>query len=148
MTSTIEDQFIGKKLRERRTLLGVSQNKLGKLGGVTFQQIQKYEAGKNKLCASKLWNFAKILHVHIFYFFDGLEAVIQRNKLDEGVDISDIMRLRKVDAQQVKLGEELRKLSANFLKIKDAKLRKSVVELTKQLVESEKSEKKKEGDEK
>jgi len=145
MTITIEDQFIGKKLRERRALLGVSQDKLGKLDGVTFQQIQKYEVGKNRIGAGRLWRLAKILHVHIFYFFDGLDVVIQRNKLDGGVDVSDIMRLKKAEMQQANLDGELRKLGTNFLKIKDIKLRRSVIELTRQLVESEK---KKDDDEK
>jgi len=137
MTVTIEDQFIGRRLRERRTLLGVSQSRLGGLESLTFQQIQKYETGKNRISAGRLWRFSKILHVHIFYFFDGLEEIIKEHECNGGKDISDTTKLRYLDARTNKLEIEMNKLNKSFLKIKDAKLRKGVVELARRLAESE-----------
>jgi transcriptional regulator with XRE-family HTH domain len=137
MTVTIEDQFIGKRLRERRVLLGVSQSRLGGLERLTFQQIQKYETGRNRIAAGRLWRFSKILHVHIFYFFDGLETIINEHERNGGVDVSDNTKLRYLDARTNKLEIEINRLNKSFLKIKDVKLRKSVVELAKGLAESE-----------
>src|SRR3546814_4644994 len=69
------------RLKLRRALVGMSQDKLGQIVGLTFQQIQKYEKGANRIGASRLYQFATILDVPPAYFFDGLEgqAVISRN---------------------------------------------------------------------
>lgn len=66
------DTFIGKRLRLRRIEFGLSQETLGKLIGVTFQQIQKYEKGINHLSAAKLYLFSKVLHVDVSYFYTEL----------------------------------------------------------------------------
>ena len=63
---------IGEKIKSRRHILGMSQTNLGKKIGVTFQQIQKYEKGSNKIVASKLFNLANQMEVPIIYFFEGL----------------------------------------------------------------------------
>ncbi len=67
------DAFIGNKIRARRHILGLNQTDLGKQIGVTFQQIQKYEKGHNKILASKLFDLAKKMDVDIEYFFEGLD---------------------------------------------------------------------------
>ena len=67
------DIYVGSRLRMRRTMLGLSQNKIGEMIGVTFQQIQKYEKGINRMGSSRLYQFARILFVPISYFFDGYE---------------------------------------------------------------------------
>ena len=66
------DVHVGRRVRERRMLLGFSQTELGKRLDVTFQQIQKYEKGSNRLSASMLWRAADALDVPISFFFDGL----------------------------------------------------------------------------
>jgi len=68
------DVHVGRRLRLRRDLLKISQEHLANSVGVTFQQIQKYEQGKNRVSASRLYDIAKVLEVEISYFFDGLEA--------------------------------------------------------------------------
>jgi len=148
MAVTIEDQLIGRRLRERRTLLGVSQSRLGSFEHLTFQQIQKYETGKNRISAGRLWRFSKILHVHIFYFFDGLETIIKEHENNGKGQISDTTKLRYLDARTNKLEVEINRLNKSFLKIKDIKLRKSIVELAKGLAESETGNKKLEDDNK
>jgi len=71
------DIHVGKRLRSRRTLLGMSQEELGKSVGVTFQQIQKYERGLNRIGSSRLYEFACILGVSVTYFFEDLDAAVQ-----------------------------------------------------------------------
>ena len=66
------DAHVGERLKQRRLTLGLSQERLGELLGLTFQQIQKYERGSNRLGASRLYEAACALDVEIAYFFDGL----------------------------------------------------------------------------
>jgi transcriptional regulator with XRE-family HTH domain len=68
------DIAIGMKVRERRTMLGMSQETLGAAIGLTFQQVQKYERGANRIGASRLYDIAQALDVAPGYFFDGLSA--------------------------------------------------------------------------
>lgn len=65
------DVYVGRKLRMRRTILGMSQSDLGDSIGISFQQVQKYERGSNRISASKLWDFSRALKVTPSYFFDG-----------------------------------------------------------------------------
>ena len=73
-TSNIVDVYVGARLRMRRTMLGMSQSKLGELLGVTFQQVQKYEKGSNRISASRLQHTARVLEVSPGYFFEGAPA--------------------------------------------------------------------------
>ncbi len=73
------DVHVGRRVRQRRTLLGMNQTQLGERLGITFQQIQKYENGANRISASRLYQAARILDVPVLFFFDGL---------DEGAEVS------------------------------------------------------------
>ncbi len=66
------DVHVGRRVKARRTLIGMSQEELGKHVGLTFQQIQKYEQGKNRMGASRLWQFSLILGQPISWFFEGI----------------------------------------------------------------------------
>ena len=68
------DVHVGKRIRQRRWLVGMTQQKLAELVGIKFQQIQKYETGANRVSASRLWDIADALSVKIEFFFEGLEA--------------------------------------------------------------------------
>jgi transcriptional regulator with XRE-family HTH domain len=68
------DRHVGNRMRMRRLLIGMSQEKLGELLGITFQQVQKYEKGSNRVSASRLYNVAKVLGVPVQYFFDELQG--------------------------------------------------------------------------
>lgn len=72
------DAHVGRRLRARRSLLGMSQAKMAEAIGLTFQQIQKYERGMNRISAGRLWQFSINLEVPIEYFYEGLEGGIQR----------------------------------------------------------------------
>lgn len=68
------DRHVGERLRLRRALLGMSQERLAELAGITFQQIQKYERGLNRIGASRLFEMARILDVPVTWFFEGVDA--------------------------------------------------------------------------
>ncbi|HLT77491.1 MAG TPA: helix-turn-helix transcriptional regulator [Ferrovibrio sp.] len=68
------DVHVGNRLKLRRTMIGMSQDKLGQTIGLTFQQIQKYEKGTNRIGASRLYQFATVLDVPPGWFFEGLEG--------------------------------------------------------------------------
>ncbi len=70
------DIHVGRRVRMRRTLLGLSQEKLGKAVSLTFQQIQKYERGANRIGSSRLYQFSRILGVPVSYFFDDMDPSI------------------------------------------------------------------------
>jgi transcriptional regulator with XRE-family HTH domain len=67
------DQHVGAQIKSRRQELGLTQVEIAEALGVTFQQVQKYERGSNRIAASKLWLVAKCLDVSPAYFFEGLE---------------------------------------------------------------------------
>lgn len=67
------DVHVGKRIRHRRWMVGMTQQQLGEIVGIKFQQIQKYETGMNRVSASRLWDIAKALEVQISFFFEGLE---------------------------------------------------------------------------
>ena len=68
------DVHVGSRMRQRRSLLGTSQSKLGDAVGLTFQQIQKYERGGNRIGSSRLFEFAKVLDVPVSHFFEEMPA--------------------------------------------------------------------------
>ncbi len=70
------DIHVGRQLRNRRKLLGMTQQKLANTVGIRFQQIQKYESGANRVSASRLWDLSRALNVPVTYFFEGLEQQI------------------------------------------------------------------------
>lgn len=68
------DIHVGRQLRARRVLLGFSQERLASAVGLTFQQVQKYERGVNRISASRLYDLCKVLDVPVSYFFEGIET--------------------------------------------------------------------------
>ena len=69
------DVHVGKRIRLRRTLLGMSQEQLGNALNITFQQVQKYERGTNRVSASRLWDISQIIDVPISYFFEDMSDI-------------------------------------------------------------------------
>ncbi|MEM1237112.1 MAG: helix-turn-helix transcriptional regulator [Pseudomonadota bacterium] len=68
------DVHVGKRVRHRRWLVGMTQQQLAEKVGIKFQQIQKYETGMNRVSASRLWDIAETLEVPVSFFFEGLEG--------------------------------------------------------------------------
>jgi transcriptional regulator with XRE-family HTH domain len=118
------DAQVGSRVRIRRMLIGMSQEKLGDLLGLTFQQVQKYEKGVNRIGAGRLFEIARILGVPIDFFYDGVAA-----SETLGASAPPVMEF-------VSSGEGLQ-LSLAFMKIRDPKVRKRVLDLVKSLAEEE-----------
>ena len=118
------DIQVGNRVRIRRMLIGMSQEKLGDLLGLTFQQVQKYEKGVNRIGAGRLFEVSRILNVPIDFFYEGVSAAGQPES--DGAPVMEF----------VSSGEGLQ-LALAFMKIKDAKVRKRMLDLVKSLAEEE-----------
>jgi len=85
------DLHLGKRLRRRRRLLGLTQQQLADSVGVRFQQIQKYECGANRISAARLWSLSEALEVPVGYFYDGLADITHRDVAAERQDGGEIL---------------------------------------------------------
>jgi transcriptional regulator with XRE-family HTH domain len=86
----IADSYVGHRLRQRRMLLGMSQESVAAAIGLTLQQIQKYENGTNRVGASRLWDLAQVLGCDVAYFFEGLDENSDRPVPLEGTSTPPI----------------------------------------------------------
>ena len=120
------DIQVGNRVRIRRMLIGMSQERLGDLLGLTFQQVQKYEKGVNRIGAGRLFEVSRILNVPVDFFYEGVNEGVPGGSEMDGAPVMDF----------VSSGEGLQ-LSLAFMKIKDAKVRKRVLDLVKSLAEEE-----------
>jgi transcriptional regulator with XRE-family HTH domain len=116
------DKHVGARVRMRRLMLGMSQEKLGDALGLTFQQVQKYEKGTNRIGASRLQHMSQILQVPVSFFFEGAPAA-QGQKTGHGEAPSPSY---VTDFLATSDGLEL---VAAFRKIKTPKLRRSIADL-------------------
>jgi len=130
------DIHVGSRVRLRRTLLGMSQEKLGEAIGLTFQQVQKYERGANRIGSSRLFDLARILDVPISFFYDDMP---------EEVKALSPVSIVKGDApatpvapqeQDVLARRETLELVRAFYKIADPKVRAQVYSLAKSLAKA------------
>ncbi|HBF30491.1 helix-turn-helix transcriptional regulator [Rhizobium sp.] len=122
------DIHVGSRIRLRRTMLGMSQEKLGEALGITFQQIQKYEKGTNRVGASRLQNISTILNVPVSFFFEdapGEQAAVGSAGFSEAASSNYV-----VDFLSSSEGLQLNRA---FVKINDPKVRRKVVDLVKAL---------------
>lgn len=121
------DIQVGNRVRIRRMLIGMSQERLGDLLGLTFQQVQKYEKGVNRIGAGRLFEMSRILNVPVDFFYEGVNAQSAQPGADgEGAPVMEF----------VSSGEGMQ-LSLAFMKIKDGKVRKRVLDLVKSLADEE-----------
>ena len=130
------DVHVGSRVRLRRTLLGMSQEKLGEAIGLTFQQVQKYERGANRVGSSRLFDLARVLDVPVAYFFDEMAA---------GVAARSPSRLRGLADTKPPAFEpdamakrETLELVRAYYRITSPQVRKRVFELTKSLANASK----------
>ena len=120
------DKHVGSRVRMRRLMLNMSQEKLADALGLTFQQVQKYEKGVNRIGAGRLFEVSRILNVPVDFFYEGVNATPTSANEQESAPVMEF----------VSSGEGLQ-LSLAFMKIKDAKVRKRVLDLVKSLAEEE-----------
>ena len=124
------DVHVGARLRQHRTLLGMSQTTVGNAIGLTFQQMQKYERGTNRISASRLFDLSRVLGVPVEYFFSGMSAEVVG--VLAGKRRSRAERPPSDDLDPVAKRETLELVRA-YYKITDPKVRKRLFELTKAL---------------
>ena len=124
------DIHVGSRVRLRRMLLGMSQEKLGDRMGLTFQQIQKYERGINRIGASRLFDLSNVLGVSVQFFYDDAEH-LERSPAAPGF-AEEPSESYIVDFLNSREGLELNKA---FVRIKDARVRRSMVDLVKSLAD-------------
>lgn len=125
------DIHVGKQLRMRRVMLGLSQETIGKAIGVTFQQVQKYERGINRMGSSRLYDFAKYLSVPVSYFFEGLEGMPSNaNAAVQGV----AEEAAGFEHEKMASRETLEMMRA-YYRIKDPNVRNRVFDLLKSLAD-------------
>lgn len=125
------DVHVGQRIRLRRTLLGMTQQKLGRALGLTFQQVQKYERGTNRVGSSRLFDLGRVLEVSIAYFFDDMSAGVQARSPGRLHGLAEPKPLEYEPDPAAK--RETLELVRAYYRIGDPKLRKRVFELTKSL---------------
>jgi len=121
-------------MRLRRTLLGLSQEKLGELIGLTFQQVQKYERGANRVSCSRLFDLSRALEIPISYFFEDMPEEVQ--------NLSPVQMGREPPQEDLPVGEadprlrrETLELVRNYYSISDPDVRRRIYDLAKALSE-------------
>jgi transcriptional regulator with XRE-family HTH domain len=121
------DKHVGSRVRMRRMMVGMSQEKLGDALGLTFQQVQKYEKGTNRIGASRLQQISNILQVPVAFFFEGAPS------LPGGMeDILDGAPSPAYVSDFLATSDGLA-LTKSFMRIKDQKLRRRIVDLVEQI---------------
>ena len=116
------DRHVGDRVRMRRMIQGMSQKSLGDALGLTFQQVQKYEKGTNRIGASRLQHIASIQQVPISFFFEGAPGSSYALDETQSSYVSDFLATSDGIA-----------LTKSYMCIKNAKLRRSIVDLVKQI---------------
>jgi transcriptional regulator with XRE-family HTH domain len=124
------DIYVGKRIRMRRLALDMNQTKLADAVSLTFQQIQKYEKGTNRVSASRMQQFAQILKVPISFFFEGSPAA----KVPGGGKVSGKAAVSPAYVNDFLASRDGQTIIKAFTQIEDKKLRRSIVFLVEQLV--------------
>ena len=119
------DVHVGSRVRMRRTLLGKSQTNIGETLGLTFQQIQKYERGANRISSSKLYKLSNLLDVPVAYFFDDMPDQLERDATSFKGE-----KPESFDQDRLSTSETL-ELVRNYYKIENPKVRKRIFEFIK-----------------
>ena len=127
------DIHVGNRIRLRRTLLGLSQEKLASLLGLTFQQVQKYEKGMNRVGASRLWDISKVLEAPINFFYEDMDKDVA-NQSPRTFSISDETNLFLADEEEAfnsdpMLRQETIELVRAYYKIPNRKAAKYLYDL-------------------
>lgn len=122
--ATSIDLYVGRRLRRRRRLMGMTQQQLANLIGIRFQQIQKYECGANRITASRLFELSSALSVPIQYFYDGLEVNIANTQAANDQDDISPEVLRQKETRELirayyKLSERTRRRLLDLAKSMD-----------------------------
>lgn len=127
------DTHVGARVRLRRTLLGMSQEGLGEALGLTFQQVQKYERGANRISASRLYDLAKVLDVPVSFFFDDMGVDVQNLSPANVIKGNLGEQLPVMAERDPHMKRETLELVRAYYAIRDPQVRKRVYDLAKAL---------------
>ena len=127
------DKHVGSRVRMRRMMLGMSQEKLGDALDLTFQQVQKYEKGTNRIGASRLQQISQILQVPVSFFFEGAPTNANTMRVDGMNEAPSPAYVSDFLATSDGLA-----LTKAFMRISDSKLRRRIVDLVEQIAVSDK----------
>jgi transcriptional regulator with XRE-family HTH domain len=127
------DKHVGSRVRMRRMMLAMSQEKLGDALGLTFQQVQKYEKGTNRIGASRLQQISHILKVPVAFFFEGAPSSSAEEPLDDLAEAPSPAYVSDFLATSDGLA-----LTKAFMRIGDSKLRRRIVDLVEQIATNDK----------
>ncbi|WP_264654280.1 helix-turn-helix domain-containing protein [Azospirillum canadense] len=132
------DVHVGSRVRLRRTLLGMSQEKLGEAIGLTFQQVQKYERGANRIGASRLFDLSRVLDVPVSFFFDDMPAEAASAPVDDDEAAAGGFEERSSGGYEPDpmAKRETLELVRAYYRINDPSVRKRLFELTKAVANS------------
>ena len=127
------DVHVGARMRQRRTILGMSQTKVADAVGLTFQQIQKYERGSNRVGSSRLFEFAKVLDVPVSHFFDEMPANALAGRPMSGRGRKGFGEAGTPFEQEKDplIKRETLELVRGYYKIREARVRKRIFEMVK-----------------
>ncbi len=131
------DVHVGSRVRLRRTLLGMSQEKLGQAIGLTFQQVQKYERGANRIGASRLFDLSRVLDVPVSFFFDDMPPEVAKTPAQKYFTPEEVPDTQEVDPLAKR---ETLELVRAYYKVVDPQVRKRVFELVKALANAAESD--------
>ena len=128
------DVHVGRRVRLRRTLLGMSQEKLGEALSITFQQVQKYERGSNRISASRLWDIGQILDVSVSFFFDEMSESTKDHS-PRNMKIGAVGAANETPFDPMARRETLELVRA-YYQIPNCNLRKRITEMVKAVADS------------
>ena len=126
------DIHVGRQIRLQRTLLGLSQEQLAQGLLITFQQIQKYERGANRVSASRLWDISQILEVDISYFFNNMSSSTKSSSPRQVALAEDKFDV-EVPEKDTLMRRETLELVRHYYRIEDGQIRKRVSEMVKSI---------------
>ena len=124
------DKYVGQKIKIERSKYGISQDKLGKILGVTFQQIQKYENGINRTPVSTLYKLSKVFSISLDYFFKDFNSFQKTQKLNNE-NLKEIKEEYELKNKYEDIENDVLKLNKLFLRIKTKQMRKMVLRIVK-----------------
>jgi transcriptional regulator with XRE-family HTH domain len=130
-----KDVHVGARIRLRRSMLGLSQERLAEALGVTFQQVQKYERGVNRVGASRLYDMARVLDVPIGFFYDDMpgDTAGRDARLAGARPVFGLAELQQAFADDPGTRRETQDLVRAYYRINDSNVRKRVLELIRSL---------------
>lgn len=133
MTKHNIDGHVGKRLKQRRTVMGLSQEAVAKAVGITFQQVQKYEKGSNSMNSGRLFEFSRFMNVPVAYFFEGMEQSAASHNVTTGFSENAATAF---DHENLASDRESLEMMKSFKRIKEPVVRKRLADLLRAIADN------------